>query len=154
MGLAAVLALAACGGSNQAPGSDTGAGSPAPAATPTPTAAPITIPLSAVGESGVTGTAEIVKGTGGFTVTMKLKGLAPGSNHVDHIHNGSCQANGGIAIALQPLAADGAGLASATSTINQDFAVPAGGWYVNVHAGPDLQGPNAKAIACGNVPPS
>lgn len=150
IGFMALLSIAACGGSS----TDTTAGTPAtsaPVATAVPTPAPIMVTLNAVGDSGVTGTGEIVKSTGGFTVTMKLKGLAPSSNHVNHIHNGSCTANGGIAIALQPLAADASGAATATSTISQEFTVPAAGWYLNVHTGPDLQGANAKPIACGNV---
>jgi hypothetical protein len=32
--------------------------------------------------------------------------------------------------------------------IPSEYVVPAAGWYVNVHQGPDLNGANATPIAC------
>ncbi len=140
------LGLLACGGSSSS-GSST---SSAPTAVPTPT--PITAAMNALGSSGVTGTVSVVKGTGSFDVTMKLTGLAPNSVHVNHIHKGSCAAPGPIAYALQTIQADASGNATVMSTVATDYVIPAGGWYANVHTGPDLTSPaNAKSISCGDL---
>jgi hypothetical protein len=144
----AALALTACGGS-----------SGGTASTPPPTPKPFSGPMQELNGSGVTGTVEIVKGTGSFTVTIKVKGLAPNSNHVNHIHKGVCPGTPGpiatdVIAALQPVSADASGTATATTQVPHDFALPPEGWYANIHAGPDLQGANAKSIACGNLPTS
>ncbi len=146
------FALAACGGSS------TGGSAATPAPTPTPTP-PISGQMQELAASGVSGTLEVVKGTSSFTLTLKIKGLAPSSNHVNHIHKGTCPgAPGPIATdvigALQPVVADASGTATATTTVPVAYAVPSTGWYANIHAGPDLQGPNAKSISCGNLPVS
>ena len=134
------LTLLACGGSS------------GPTSTPVPTKAPITAAMNAVAGSGVTGTTEVVKGTGSFDLTVKLTGLQPNSVHVAHIHKGSCAAAGPIAFALQSIQADATGKATVKSTVATDYVVPAGGWYANVHAGPDLTtAANAKGISCGDL---
>jgi Cu/Zn superoxide dismutase len=144
------LALAACGGSS---------GGPASTPTPTPTPKPFSGPMQALGGSGVEGTVLVVKQTGSFIVTVTVKGLAPNSNHINHIHKGNCPGSPGpiatdVISALQPLAADASGNATATTMVPHDFVLPPEGWYANVHAGPDLQGANAKSISCGNLPTS
>ena len=58
------------------------------------------------GNSGITGDVEVVKGSDAFTLTIRVHGLPPNSNHVSHIHLGSCEVNGAIDVPLQTLAAD------------------------------------------------
>jgi len=99
----------------------------------------------------LTGTAEVVRGSGNFQLTVRLRGLPPSSKHIAHIHVGSCAANGAIDVPLQPLVADGAGSATSITTVNMDYVIPPAGWYANVHQGPDLQGDNAKPMACGDL---
>lgn len=141
-GLVAVVVLAACGGG----------GGTASNPSPSPTGKPIPFTMNASGGSGVSGSGTIAKGSGSFTVTVKLTGLAGNSSHVSHIHKGSCSSPGGIALALQSVVADASGAGTATSTLTQDYSVPATGWYVNVHAGPDLSSAaNAKGISCGDL---
>ena len=101
--------------------------------------------------AGVSGTVEVAPGAGRFVLTIRLKGLPANSNHIAHIHLGSCASNGAIDLPLQPLAADGSGNAASTTTLNRDYVIPAAGWYANVHQGPDLQGDNAKPMACGDL---
>ena len=101
--------------------------------------------------AGITGTAEVVRGSGSFQLTVRLRGLPPSSNHIAHIHLGSCAANGAIDVPLQPLVADGSGNASSATAVNKDYAIPPAGWYANVHQGPDLQGDNARPLACGDL---
>jgi hypothetical protein len=84
-------------------------------------------------------------------VTVDVAGLAPNSVHPAHIHTGtSCSANGPILYPFQPLKADAAGVAHEALTIPAQ-SVPATGWYVNVHMGPDLVGAHGTPIGCGVV---
>lgn len=79
--------------------------------------------------------------------------MAPGSSHISHVHAGSCAKPGGIAYALSQVIADSSGAATVVSQVPAEYAVPAGGWYVNVHHGPDLTAPvNGPSISCGDLP--
>jgi hypothetical protein len=101
--------------------------------------------------AGISGSAQVVPGAGAFQLTVRLRGLPPNSDHIAHIHLGSCAANGAIDVPLQPLVADGSGNATSVTTVNKAYAIPPAGWYANVHQGPDLQGDNAKPMACGDL---
>jgi CHRD domain len=139
LAIAGLMLVAACGGG----------GSATSAASPTPS---ISFTMAAQNGSGVAGTGQIVKGTGSFTVTIKLTGMAPNSSHISHVHTGACAKPGGIAYALQQVVADSSGAATVTSTVPAAYSVPAGGWYVNVHHGPDFTVPaNGPSISCGDL---
>ncbi|HEY8841805.1 MAG TPA: CHRD domain-containing protein [Candidatus Dormibacteraeota bacterium] len=139
LAIVGMLVLAGCGGGGNA----------TTAASPTPS---IGFTMVAQNGSGVAGTGQIVKGTGSFTVTIKLTGMAPNSSHISHVHTGACAKPGGIAYALQQVVADSSGAATVTSTVSVDYAIPAGGWYVNVHHGPDFTAPaNGPSISCGDL---
>lgn len=103
--------------------------------------------------SGVSGTGEVIRGTGAFTLTIKVTGMMPNSIHVSHLHAGSCGAPGAVAYALTPVDADPTGAATATTTVPAEYAVPASGWYINVHFGPDFtEAAYAPSVSCGNMP--
>ena len=140
LALAVALLVAACGGG----------GGTATNATPSPQG--IAFTLNAVNNSGMDGDGTIIKGSGSFTVTLRLTGLTANSSHMSHIHGGSCAATGDVVITLENIKANGTGAGSATTTISHPYSVPSTGWYVNVHAGPDLTtAANAEAIACGDL---
>jgi len=144
--LAIVLAAAACG-------EGTGAtSSPAPSAANSPSP-PAGVSFKLNPEPGVTatGTILVTAGATGTTIEVKVTGLQATSQHVSHIHIGSCQERGSIAFALNPVIADGQGNADTRSTITQKYPPPSGHWYVVVHAGPDMQGSNANYLLCGNL---
>jgi hypothetical protein len=108
--------------------------------------------MNAQNGSGVTGTGQIVKGIGSFTVTLKLTGMAPNSSHISHVHAGRCAQPGGIAYALRQVVADSAGAATATTLVPADYTVPGSGWYVNVHHGPDFtEADYAPSDSCGDL---
>ena len=137
--LLSLFVLVACGGGGTATNSTS----------PTPK---ISFTMSAQNGSGVAGTGQIVKGTGSFMVTIKLTGMTPNSSHISHVHTGACAKPGGIAYALQQVIADASGAATVTSTVPADYSVPAGGWYVNVHHGPDFSVPaNGPSVSCGDL---
>lgn len=77
-------------------------------------------------------------------VIVTVYGLEPGSEHVNHIHGGSC--TGGILFPLQTLVADKSGVARAVSSV--PAALNPETWWVNVHAGYSLPSPG---ITCGQV---
>jgi Cu/Zn superoxide dismutase len=152
---AVALVLAACGSTTVAPmASPSPSAAESPSAAPTPSAASgYTVALTAEGPGvgTVSGTVTATPGTDNtFTLVVTMAGLAPMSVHPSHIHAGaSCDANGPVEIALQSVTADASGNATATTVVPQSYVVPATGWYVNVHQGPDLVGANAAPIACG-----
>ena len=130
----------ACGGSS----------GPAAATSPKPAA---TFTMGAMNASGVTGVGQVYKQTGSFTVSIQIKGLAANSSHVSHVHIGTCAKPGGVAYALIQVVADASGNATATTTVAEYYSMPAIGWYVNVHSGPDLsEAEYAPSVSCGDLP--
>ena len=124
-------------------------GGAATSASPTPA---INFTMAAQNGSGVSGSGNIVKGTDSFTVTVKLTGFAPNSSHVSHVHAGRCAQPGGIAYALVQVIADASGAATATTIVPAAYVVPASGWYVNVHHGPDFtEAGYAPSDSCGDL---
>ncbi len=137
LALAGLLAASACGG---------GAATLAP---PTPG---INFIMTAQNGSAVSGAGNIVKGTDSFTLTIKLTGFPPNSSHVSHVHAGRCAQPGGIAYALVQVVADSSGAATATTIVPVAYVVPASGWYVNVHHGPDFTDADyAPSDSCGDL---
>jgi CHRD domain-containing protein len=135
-----LFAAIACGGSN----------GPAAATSPKPAA---TFTMGSMGGSGVTGVGQVYKQTGSFTVSIQIKGLAANSSHVSHVHIGTCAKPGSVAYALIQVVADASGNATATTTVAEYYSMPATGWYVNVHRGPDFsEAEYAPSVSCGDLP--
>ena len=138
LAVSSIFVVAACGGGSAANPS------------PTPT---INFTMVAQNGSGVAGTGTVVKVAGSFTVTIKLTGLPPNSSHISHVHNGACAKPGGIAYPLSQVIADASGSATVLSIVPAGYSIPASGWYVNVHHGPDFSAPaNGPSISCGDLP--
>jgi len=74
-----------------------------------------------------------------LTVTTTASGLAPGSSHAQHIHLGSCAAQGAVKYGLDDLVASPTGTAETTTVVQNAEAPPASGWYLNVHLGSSSQ---------------
>ena len=105
--------------------------------------------------SGVTGSAFLMPASGGQTeVTVRLRGLDPGSSHVNHIHEGTGCASGeysGIVEELANIDADSSGVGTATTTASIAFDMVPGEHVIVVHAGATLE-EDATPIACGHIP--
>ncbi len=87
-------------------------------------------------------------GNGKITVVVTVSGLEPGQ-HKAHIHEGSCQAQGAIKYDLPTLEAKPDGTATATITLNVDFAtIIAGNLYFNVH---NQAGTPTYVAGCGEI---
>lgn len=90
------------------------------------------------------------------TLTVKVTewNLAPNSSHAVHIHAGNCQNQvpGKVLYPLTTLTANGDGMASSVTTINNVDSIPESGWYINVHFSTDLTTQTGfDPIDCGNV---
>src|SRR4029077_6862471 len=148
--LAVAVVAAACGETSQA-----AAPSPSPSpvvASPTPPPRPRGLTFRLVGiHTSAAGTIHLTKGEGTVMLELQITGLAADSQHVSHIHIGSCQQTGAIIYALNPVIADGTGVADTTSLVHATHPPASGHWYVVVHAGPDMQGANATYLLCGNL---
>lgn len=87
-----------------------------------------------------------------LTVRVEMSGLQPGSLHAAHIHSGSCTSQGPVIYPLETVKANAEGKATVTTTIQHVTAIPATGWYVNVHRSTDLSTQTGfDPIACGDV---
>jgi CHRD domain len=145
----ALCAMACGGGSSSASPSTTPVASPT--SSPTATASPLAFKLTPEPGVKASGTISLTAAPRTTTLELNVTGLQAESIHVSHIHLGSCQARGGIAFALNPVVADGQGIADTRSTLNLTYPPASGTWYVVVHAGPDMQGSNASYLLCGNL---
>jgi hypothetical protein len=123
--------------------------SPSPSPSPSPSG--LVFKLNPEPGATASGTITVVNAQGSTTVELKITGLQGTSSHVSHVHIGSCQQRGGIALSLHQVVADPQGNADVRSTINAPYPPANGTWYVVVHAGPDMQGSNATYLLCGNL---
>jgi hypothetical protein len=128
--------------------------SPTPPASPSPSGsqgpAPLSFKLNGV-RANASGTITVTAPPGQMTVRLKITGLQANSSHISHVHIGSCQQNGNIALALNQVIADAQGEADVKTTVKATYPPASGTWYVVVHAGPDMQGTNSSYLLCGNL---
>ncbi len=109
------------------------------------------IVLSALEDSGVTGSATIVDVDGNTVVTVTVDGGLEEGAHANHIHDGSCADQGAPHVTLVELEADASGSAATTETTGYAEGDPGfAHWleedhYVAVH---DLGG---AVVACGDA---
>ena len=125
--------------------------SPSPSAAASASSSPaLTFKLNGIGTKA-TGTISVTTQAGSVTIELKITGLQTNSNHISHVHVGSCTARGGIKFALNQVVADGQGDAHIKTTFKAIYPPTSGTWYVVVHSGPDMQGTNSKYLLCGNL---
>lgn len=87
-----------------------------------------------------------------LNVDIEMTGLAPGSTHPAHIHEGNCDKSGKVLYPLENLVADSHGVARATTKVTVPNGIPADGWSINVHNGPGTANEEEnRPISCGNV---
>ena len=98
------------------------------------------------------GTVKMALVNGTLTVMMDVSGLQPNSSHAAHIHSGSCASQGPVVHPLKTVVANATGSALETTVIKNVKAIPASGWYVNVHLTTDMSTQTGfDPIACGDV---
>lgn len=79
-----------------------------------------TLQLSALNNSGITGTASVSHTADSLTVTMDLTGLTEGETYSVHIHQGTCEQQGPVAAPLSSVEAEAGGRGTATTTVAMD----------------------------------
>jgi Cu/Zn superoxide dismutase len=152
--VAVAVTISACGSGG---GTAAASRSPSPspiAASPSPSPSPSGLSFKVTGADPTvtaSGTVTLQVQSGSVTLELAISGLQPNSKHVSHIHLGSCQQRGSIAIGLNQVTADAQGNADMKTTITATYPPATGTWYVVVHAGPDMQGTNATYLLCGNL---
>jgi hypothetical protein len=87
-----------------------------------------------------------------LTVDVTVTGLAPGTEHPNHVHTGRCDQEGGLLHILELLKAGPDGTAHQSTSIPQVDQIQAGSWYVAVHQGPGLDAQaEFSPVLCGDV---
>lgn len=105
--------------------------------------------LGPTGGSRVSGASTLAAQGNQTMVTVRISGAPTNSTHVNHIHVGSCEAEGAVVYPLIDLRTDAQGNATASTMVNASLtAIVGGGHYVNVHAGAALPSPG---VSCGNI---
>jgi hypothetical protein len=84
-----------------------------------------------------------------LTVAVSVRGLAPGTKHIEGIGKGSCTKGQGLLYPLKVLTADAHGVASATTVVPNVAAVPSPA-FVHVHTGPTMA-TKGGGLACAEV---
>jgi hypothetical protein len=101
------------------------------------------------------GTVQLSIANGKLTVEITMSGLEPNSTHIAHVHKGSCEALGPVLYSLNSVVADASGKGTSTTVVPNVSAIPASGWYVNVHQASTMDALSTQAgfnpIACGNI---
>ena len=106
--------------------------------------------LSAVGGSGVSGSATGTSGHDTSHVTVKISGATPGATLPWHVHEGKCSDSGapivGPPTVYPPLVVGADGTATADATLPLDLN-EAKNYIINIHASPANLG---TIVACGD----
>ena len=87
-------------------------------------------------------------------VTLKMRGLRPGTAHIGHIHGGNCPQLfvGTILHNLEPVIADASGEGKSQTEIPASIqGLVDCSWWIAVHEGPENTAPQTPALAVGPV---
>ena len=105
------------------------------------------VTITALDDSGVTGTATLTQTDDGLVVVVTVDGGLEEGSHANHVHEGTCDDIGGIGEALDNLeaGADGSAPATTTTTDAELSHLIEEGHSVAVHS---LDG---TIIACGDI---
>jgi hypothetical protein len=112
----------------------------------------VDVPLSPVGDSGVSGTARLVAAGEATEVTLEVTGLEPNADAQASMHAGTCEMPSASFAALPNLQADAEGNATATGSVlfqgSEDVALATmtdGEHIISVQSG-------GQMVACGVIP--
>lgn len=111
-----------------------------------------TVAMEALGGSGVTGDAtisEAVDAAGQTVAVINLRAPNGTGVHQGHIHEGTCESIGGVAVALPPVNL-AAGQGTATSTLSVDPMMVMDGNHVVVYH--EAGGSPGQPVVCGEIP--
>jgi hypothetical protein len=169
LAVALSLALAACGGADEAEtiegegtamaGDTTTMTTTAPMPMPADSGAMAaggamagaqTIPLQAIGGAPVSGTVAVSEAGGATQVMLAVMGTGAAGTHAAHVHTGTCDAPGDVVAPLESVTADASGAGSSTTTLQLPAATVMNGQHiVAVH---EAGGSPGAPVACAAIP--
>lgn len=104
------------------------------------------IDLASKGESGVTGTATWSPEGDSVSITVSLEGVTQGEKYPAHVHQGTCQAGGGVAAPLSAVTGGSGGSGEATTTLARSSFESGTVYFVQAHLA------DGTPAACGDLP--
>lgn len=104
------------------------------------------VTLSSKNQSGITGTVQWETSGDSVTFTLEMEGLEQGQQYPAHVHQGNCEAGGGVATALNPVAGESGGTGTGTATVARSGFSSGQTYFVQVHL------PDGTPAACGDLP--
>ena len=127
--------------------------SPVSAPTPTQSARTLSFKINAAPGYSKSGTARFDITTFGYTVTVTVKGLTPGSRHIINMHGGTC-ANQEISEtslrSIDDATVDATGTLTSVTNWARIWSVPTAGRILTVHGNDGTDGQLAH-IACADL---
>ena len=112
-----------------------------PDTTAAQTAEPVVTDLDEVDDSGISGDATATHSPTEVTVSIVLKeGGKPDVSYPAHIHTGTCEAGGPVAVELSPV-----------SNLQSSKTVPLSALPANQDAFVQVHDPGGKPVACGDM---
>lgn len=106
-----------------------------------------TAQLAALGDSGVEGEITIADRGDQTEVMVRLTGAPADSEHMGHIHSGTCDALGGVVQPLEAIETDATGTGTMTTDVELAPAEVMNGQHVVVY-----HGTGGRPITCGAIP--
>ncbi|HEX2191454.1 MAG TPA: hypothetical protein VHG51_21260 [Longimicrobiaceae bacterium] len=123
---------------------------PAPMDTAAGAAAPMTVQMSPVGSSGVSGQANLMENASQTQVAVQLTGMQPNSRHAGHVHQGTCDAPGSVVAPLPEITANSTGDGTATEQVAVPLATVMNGQHIIVYH--EAGGNPGAPVVCGAIP--
>jgi len=126
-----------------------------PASDPTPTQQARTLNFKLDASPGYTigGTAHFDISTYGYTLTVTVKGLTPGSRHMINTHGGTCasQETSGTSLRrIDDAMVNANGILTSVTSWQRIWSVPTGGRILTVHGNDGTDGQYGH-IVCANL---
>ncbi len=103
------------------------------------------IELREVNGSGVRGEAMAMHDDATVIVMIEVEGLPAEGEYAAHIHQGSCEDGGPVAVPLNPVLGEADGTGSSTTTLDADEISADERQFIQVH------GEGGTPIACGDI---
>ena len=104
-----------------------------------------TVDLQEVNGSGVSGQAMGMHADGSVTMFIELEGLPEEGEYAAHIHSGTCESGGPVAVPLNPLLGLADGTGSSTTILEADDILVDAPHFIQVH------GEGGTPIACADM---
>lgn len=104
------------------------------------------VALSSKNDSGIMGTATLTPRGDSLAVELSLSGLTEGDGYAAHLHEGTCESGGGVAVGLAAVTGQADGTGTSMKSIARAALEPGQSYFIQAHL------PDGTPAACGDVP--